>query len=66
VILEVGQVYLVNYRANPRRIDPYLVYEERGVGLFGVIRLTDMFVTYTHQGDWTEKSFPYQAVERLF
>lgn len=64
--LEVGQVYLVKYRANPRRTDPYLIYEERNGAILGVIRLTDMFITYTHQGDWTEKSFPYQSIERLF
>lgn len=64
--IEVGQVYLVEYHPNPKRIDPYLVFEERGVGLFGVIRLTDMFVTYAHQGDWREGNFPYEAVERLF
>ncbi len=63
--LELGQVYLVQYHPNPKRIDPYLVFEERRSS-FGVIRLTDMFVTYTHQGDWREGNFPYEAIERLF
>jgi hypothetical protein len=64
--LKVGQVYMVEYHANPKRIDPYLVYEERGWPYVGVIRLTDMFVTYAHNRDWGLGHFPYEAVERLF
>lgn len=66
MFLEVGHVYLVAYHAEVKRIDPYLVVEARGCGLFGVVRLTDMFETYAYHGDWREGGFPYEMLERLF
>jgi len=66
VKIEVGEVYLVEYKDYQKRIDPYLVFKERGNGLFSVLRLTDMFVTYTWDGDWRKGNFPYEAIERLF